>query len=427
MSRFSSSSSSTSSDEEAERRRNIAVMVNNRMQLFTMAVQESRRESTRRYIRREREDGHARLWKDYFADAPIYGDYLFRRRFRMRRVLFNRILDAVVSYDQYFQQRQDATRTLCLTPHQKLTAAIRILAYGSAADAVDEYVRIGETTVLETVRRFCFAIVNIFGDQYMRTPTAADVNRLLEENKSRGFPGMLGSLDCMHWPWKNCPAAWHGQYTGHVREPTIILEAVASYDLWFWHAFFGMPGCNNDLNVLNRSNLFNDLLDGRAHPANYTINNHDYHMGYYLADGIYPPLATIVKTYSAPDTRKKKKIAQMQEATRKDVERAFGVLQARFAIVRGPARFWNADSLSYIMKTCIILHNMIVEDEREEGICEYDYDHCHESDIIVPSRDGSTERATRMTRNVELHDRQIHHALRQDLVEHIWSEYGDDD
>jgi len=37
-------------------------------------------------------------------------------------------------------------------------------------------------------------------------------------------------------------------YTGHCREPTIILEAVASQDLWIWHAFFGMPRSLNDIN-----------------------------------------------------------------------------------------------------------------------------------------------------------------------------------
>ncbi|CAN1249305.1 hypothetical protein LINPERPRIM_LOCUS7101 [Linum perenne] len=42
---------------------------------------------------------------------------------------------------------------------------------------------------------------------------------------------MIGSIDCMHWEWKNCPA-WDGQCTGYKKKPTIVLEAVASYDTW---------------------------------------------------------------------------------------------------------------------------------------------------------------------------------------------------
>jgi hypothetical protein len=40
-------------------------------------------------------------------------------------------------------------------------------------------------------------------------------------------------------------------YTGHCHEPTIILEAMASQDLWIWHVFFEMPGSLNDINVLD--------------------------------------------------------------------------------------------------------------------------------------------------------------------------------
>jgi hypothetical protein len=56
---------------------------------------------------------------------------------------------------------------------------------------------------------------------------------------------------------------------------------------------------------------------------------------------------------------------QKKVAARKNVERAVGVLQARFAILRGLARFWNEETLADIMYACIILHNMIVEDERD--------------------------------------------------------------
>ena len=61
----------------------------------------------------------------------------------------------------------------------------------------------------------------------------------------------------------------------------------------------------------------------------------------------------------------KKLFAMKQEACRKDVERAFGVLQLRFAIVAGPSRMWNKKILHDIMTTCIIMHNMIIEDERD--------------------------------------------------------------
>ena len=83
-----------------------------------------------------------------------------------------------------------------------------------------------------------------------------------------------------------------------------MLEAVASYDRWIWHAFFGTAGSNNDLNVLNQSPLFTQVLQGRAPEVKFTINGSEYNMGYYLADGIYPEWATFVKTITLPLTEK---------------------------------------------------------------------------------------------------------------------------
>jgi len=41
------------------------------------------------------------------------------------------------------------------------------------------------------------------------------------------------------------------------------------------------------------------------------------------------------------------------------------VLQTRFKIIHEPARLWDIADLGIIMRSCIILHNMIVEDERD--------------------------------------------------------------
>jgi hypothetical protein len=80
----------------------------------------------------------------------------------------------------------------------------------------------------------------------------------------------------MHWGWKNCPTAWKGQYLGHVDGPTLILEAVASEDLWIWHSFFGLPGSLNNLNVLRRSPLFQRLKSRTSPPVEYMVNGNKY-------------------------------------------------------------------------------------------------------------------------------------------------------
>ena len=60
--------------------------------------------------------------------------------------------------------------------------------------------------------------------------------------KVHGLPGMLGSIDCMHWEWINCSNALHGQFKSHDHKySTLMLEAVVSYDLWIWYAYFGVP------------------------------------------------------------------------------------------------------------------------------------------------------------------------------------------
>jgi hypothetical protein len=105
----------------------------------------------------------------------------------------------VEAHNPYFKQRTDALCVLGLSCLQKVTAAHRILAYGIPADLTDEYLRIGETTAIESLRAFVKTIVEVFGDWYLRASNETDICRLLSIGEQRGFPGMLGSIDCMHW------------------------------------------------------------------------------------------------------------------------------------------------------------------------------------------------------------------------------------
>jgi hypothetical protein len=99
-----------------------------------------------------------------------------------------------------------------------------------------------------------------------------------------------------------------------------------------------MAGSNNDINALQHSPVFVRLTVGNTPRVAYEINGYCYYESYYLPNGIYPSWVTFLKTIRNPEDEKCKGIVKEQEAARKDVEWAFGVLQSRRAIVRHPAR-----------------------------------------------------------------------------------------
>ena len=132
----------------------------------------------------------------------------------MSRRQFLRIADDLAQTDPFFTLRYDARGQRGFTTLQICTSVIRQLAYGYAPDALDEYLRMSERTARECLHRFCEWVIKLYSKRYMREPNANDVQKLYQAHEQRhGFPGLLGSIDCMHRPWQNCPTAWQGQYT----------------------------------------------------------------------------------------------------------------------------------------------------------------------------------------------------------------------
>ena len=72
----------------------------------------------------------------------------------MSRSLFLRIHSSVEATEPYFVQKRNVANTLGLSSLQKMTAAIRMLAYGVLVDFMDEYVRIGESTTIKSLKKF---------------------------------------------------------------------------------------------------------------------------------------------------------------------------------------------------------------------------------------------------------------------------------
>ena len=102
--------------------------------------------------------------------------------------------------------------------------AIRQLANGSSPDAFDEYLQMSARTGRDCLYNFNKCIIDLFKGEFLRKPNMHDVQNLYAKHeKEHGFPGMLGSIDCMHWQRRNCPVSWQGQYvSGHKKIPDYI-------------------------------------------------------------------------------------------------------------------------------------------------------------------------------------------------------------
>jgi len=152
------------------------------------------------------------LYDDYFAPKPIFDACDFRRVYRMRRSLFLQLLEAITRFDDWFVQRPNAAGKLGLSSRQKGTATMRMLAYGTSSNSQEEYNRMAESTAQESILRWCRGVHRCFSSEYLREPTQHDIIKQMEINQNRGWPGMFGSIDCMHWKWKLCPVALQWSY-----------------------------------------------------------------------------------------------------------------------------------------------------------------------------------------------------------------------
>ena len=152
--------------------------------------------------------------------------------------------------------------------------------------------------------------------------------------------------------------------------------------------------------------------------GSFYANENFYKAGYYLTDGIYPEYATFVKTFTDPIDNKRKHFKKKQESARKDIERAFGVLKKRWRVLQQPARYFNKEMMHDVIYTCIILHNMILEDEGK-ALCQ---DFNPEDPTLDPTYwTQQIPMEERLENLNEVKNRETHNMLTADLVDHLWN------
>lgn len=96
----------------------------------------------------------------------------------------------------------------------------------------DDYLRTSAHSIGKLVMEFSKSVISNFDGEYLGKPSKEDMSYLLHVGEERNFPSIFGSINCMNSEWKFCPTAWARQYTRRCGELTIILEVVASQNLF---------------------------------------------------------------------------------------------------------------------------------------------------------------------------------------------------
>ena len=84
-------------------------------------------------------------------------------------------------------------------------------------------------------------------------------------------------------------------------------------------------------------------------------------------------------------------------------------------------RTWTTERMWEVMTDCVIMHNMIVEDERDDSL--YDNDWQFQGDLVEPLA-GASNWEQFIHNTVEIRDKDTHNRLQKDLVEHMWAHVG---
>jgi hypothetical protein len=351
----------------------------------------------RRFILWDRSRAGACIMADYLGILPRFCLDDFKRIFRVSRSTYEELKNIVCATNVFFRERLDAANRLSISTDAKLLIALKYLAYGTCVNAFRDYFQMGESTAMASVKHFIKAVRSELCSKFFHPMSPADAKRVEElHHKQHGVRGMIGSLDCSHFVWGNCPVAYHGQYQGKEGRPTVVVEAVADYNLYAWHAVFGYCGTLNDINIWDSSLLQKSICDGTfgVNDFPFVISGETFEELWLLVDGIYPALSRFVKPLSVPLTADEALFSMWQESKRKDIECFFGVFKKKFHLFARPIMLRNETEIVDAFYCCLILHNIAVAERirLDDGSIEsdgfYEVVDTNDDEEVLPNREN---------------------------------------
>jgi hypothetical protein len=327
--------------------------------------------------------------RDYLGDDPLLGAE-FQLMFRLSRGRFQLLTKNVMASNISFVKSTSSDGLRQSILGACLLLPLKTLAHGVPPHIFIDYFQMSQQYSRECCKKFDKAMKQIYMKKFLRLPTETDLKNIAKLHQSvHSVDGLLGSLDCTHAFWKNCPKPWQGSCKGKELKPLIVLEAVAGYGLFLWHALYGYTGMCNDTTILSLFPLMDKLTDGMFHEVEeeagvipFEITDDEFTKKSSFLLMVYRSHSRFESGINEPvSSKKEENYTSWQEGARKDVERAFNALKNTWQFLDRPSLLHDdLKDISNRVVSCLLLHNILVTDRVvQEGSASYNYRERHDS------------------------------------------------
>ena len=294
----------------------------------------------------------------------IYTPDMFYDILRMRRRTFDRLVHDLRPFieGQTIHWRQP------IGVEKKVVVTLFKLMHGVSIPLVADRAALGKSTVSDILRQVCSAISTHFG-HLIAWPVGRRLARTATAFQSKqGLPNCIGAIDGSHIyiasPSSTIVAADHRNRN---KSFSILLQGVVDSRCYFTSINTGPPGSLHDSAHFKSSELYRKVEEGIMggfHDDPLTWPSGLVFPPYIVADRGYPLLSWCITPFKmgpmgSPLSREETWFNRKHSSTRMSVERAFGILKARFKEL-GTKTSLKLDFLPTVVHSYCVLHNILL-------------------------------------------------------------------
>lgn len=311
-------------------------------------------------------------------DASSKEAKLFRRRFRLPYTMFRYVVSECRREHLFPESERDTDiagrRSIPL--ELKILGVLRIIGRNWCLDDVCEASLISERTMSRFFHEFCQVFVRHFWNRYVKTPNGDDLDEMLSVYAKLGLPGCVGSIDCVHLKWDKCPVWLSNECKGKEGYPSLVFEVCVDHMRRVRASTNSFYGSLNDKTIIKYDDYIQAVRKGQKW-GDVVFEVFDAHGNtkeetgvWFICDNGYHRWSCLMSPFAYCSSEEKIRWSEWVESVRKDIECFFGIVKARFRLLRDGIQYHNADEITNIFHVCCILHNMLLEFDGLDFFCE---------------------------------------------------------